>query len=227
MERIQIRAPNGNYVPLADVVEVESRIGFAEVRRENGVRVVTVSGDIDESDPARASDISDLLSSSLLPQIASDYQVDWRLSGLTEQEREFLADARIGFVFTITGIYLVLALVFSSWTRPLIVMAVIPFGLTGTIWGHDVWDVPMSMFTIIGLLGMTGIIINDSIVLVSTIDEHARDQAMPTAIVDGDHARLRSGLRHDPGSPAGPGPSGHHTRPVALQDIHAAGISGV
>ncbi len=191
LERIQIRAPNGSYVPLADVVRVENRIGFAEVRRENGVRIVTVSGDIDEGNPARATEISDLLSSSVLPEIAGDHQVNWRLSGLTQQERAFLADARIGFVFTVTGIYLILALVFSSWTRPLIVMAVIPFGLTGTIWGHDMWGVPMSMFTIVGLLGMTGIIINDSIVLVTTIDEHARDTAMPTAIVEGAVDRLR------------------------------------
>ncbi|MEM6482379.1 MAG: efflux RND transporter permease subunit, partial [Pseudomonadota bacterium] len=191
LERIQIRATNGSYVPLADVVQVKSRIGFSEVRRENGVRVVSVSGDVDEKNPARAAEISTLLSTTVLPEIANDLQVSWRLSGLAEQEREFLMDASVAFAFTVTGIYLVLALVFSSWTRPLIVMAVIPFGLTGTIWGHDVWDVPMSMFTVIGLLGLTGIIINDSIVLVSTIDEHARDQAMPVAIVEGAVDRLR------------------------------------
>ncbi|MEM9845198.1 MAG: efflux RND transporter permease subunit, partial [Pseudomonadota bacterium] len=191
LERIQIRAPGGSYVPLADIVRVQTRIGFSEVLRENGVRVATVTGDIDEGSPARAAAISELLSSTVLPEIEDDYQVNWRLSGLFEQEREFLRDAGVAFAFTVSGIYLVLALVFSSWTRPLIVMAVIPFGLTGTIWGHDLWDVPMSMFTIVGLLGMTGIIINDSIVLVSTIDEHARNKAISTAIVDGTVDRLR------------------------------------
>ena len=58
---------------------------------------------------------------------------------------------------------------FASWTRPIIVMAIIPFGLIGTIWGHYIWDIPMSMFTVIGLLGMTGIIINDSIVLITQL----------------------------------------------------------
>lgn len=191
LERLQIRAPNGIYVPLADVVRVENRIGFSEVRRENSVRVATVTGDIDEGNPALAARVNELLSSTTLPAIANNFEVDWRLSGLAEQEREFIEGAVIGFAFTVTGIYLVLALVFSSWTRPLIVMAVIPFGLTGTVWGHDLWDVPMSMFTVVGLLGLTGIIINDSIVLVGTIDEYARKDAMPSAIVEGTVDRLR------------------------------------
>ena len=89
------------------------------------------------------------------------------------------------------GIYLVLAWVFASWTRPLVVMAIIPFGLVGTIYGHALWDVPLSMFTVVGLLGMTGIIINDSIVLVTQIDEHARTRGVVPAIIDGAADRLR------------------------------------
>ncbi|MEM9845753.1 MAG: efflux RND transporter permease subunit, partial [Pseudomonadota bacterium] len=93
LERIQIRAPGGSYVPLADIVRVQTRIGFSEVLRENGVTVATVTGDIDEGSPARAAAISELLSSTVLPEIEDDYQVNWRLSGLFEQEREFLRDA--------------------------------------------------------------------------------------------------------------------------------------
>ncbi len=74
----------------------------------------------------------------------------------------------------------------------MVVMAVIPFGLVGTIWGHALWDVPMSMFTVVGLLGMTGIIINDSIVLVTTIDEKAKDRGLIPAIIDGAADRLRA-----------------------------------
>jgi predicted RND superfamily exporter protein len=91
----------------------------------------------------------------------------------------------------LTGIYLVLAWVFSSWTRPIVVMAIIPFGLVGTIYGHHAWGVPLSMFTVVGLLGMTGIIINDSIVLVTTIDEHARERGVVPAIIEGAVDRLR------------------------------------
>ena len=73
----------------------------------------------------------------------------------------------------------------------MVVMAIIPFGLAGTIYGHNAWDVPLSMFTVVGLLGMTGIIINDSIVLVTTIDEHARERGLVPAIIEGAVDRLR------------------------------------
>lgn len=191
LERMQMRTPLGGYVPLADIVSVKRSTGFSTIRRENGVAQINVTGDISEDDPARAAEIMRLLQDDILPRIKAGYQVDWRLSGLSEQEGEFLADARTALILTLAGIYLVLAWVFASWSRPLVVMAVIPFGLIGAIWGHWHWGVPLSMFTVVGLLGMTGIIINDSIVLVSTIDEHARDRGMLRAIVDGSADRLR------------------------------------
>jgi predicted RND superfamily exporter protein len=73
----------------------------------------------------------------------------------------------------------------------MVVMAIIPFGLVGTIYGHHLWDVPLSMFTVVGLIGMTGIIINDSIVLVTTIDEYAKDRGLIPAIIEGASDRLR------------------------------------
>src|SRR6056297_1682803 len=191
LERMQIRTETGAYVPLADIVSVDRRIGFSTIRRENGIHLVNVTGDISEDDPARAQAVSEALETEILPRIASVHQVEWRLGGLSEQEDEFLADARTGLILTLTGIYLVLAWVFASWTRPIVVMAIIPFGLVGTIYGHMQWGVPLSMFTVVGLLGMTGIIINDSIVLVTTIDEHARDRGLIPSIIDGAADRLR------------------------------------
>ncbi len=192
MERMLLRAPSGAYVPLADIVSVAARDGFSTVRRENGLRVITVTGDISEDDPARAAAVMQALTDEILPRIASEMQLEYRLAGLSEQEDAFLSDARTGLILCLTGIYLVLAWIFASWTRPVVVMAVIPFGLVGTIWGHALWDVPMSMFTIVGLLGMTGIIINDSIVLVTTIDEKARERGLIPAIIDGTADRLRA-----------------------------------
>ena len=74
------------------------------------------------------------------------FRVTTRLSGQAEQEREFLSDARSGSSCAFWASSDVLAWVFSSWTRPLVVMAIIPFGLVGTVWGHCVWGVPLSMF---------------------------------------------------------------------------------
>ena len=191
LERTQMRTPAGEYVPLADIVSVKRSTGFSTVRRENGVRLISVTGDISEDDPARAEEISLALNEEILPRIAAETQVEWRMSGLSEQEDRFLSDARTGLILVLLGIYVVLAWVFASWSRPLVVMAIIPFGLVGTIYGHVLWDVPLSMFTVVGLLGMTGIIINDSIVLVTTIDEYAEDRGLVPSIIDGAADRLR------------------------------------
>ena len=191
LERTQMRTPEGAYVQLADIVSVERRTGFSTVRRENGIRLISVTGDISEDDPARANEIMLALETEILPTIASERHVEYRLSGLSEQEGDFLNDARTGLILALLAIYLVLSWVFASWTRPLVVMSVIPFGLVGTIYGHFVWDVPLSMFTVVGLLGMTGIIINDSIVLVTTIDEKAQDRGLIPSIIDGAADRLR------------------------------------
>lgn len=191
LDRTLMRAPSGAYVPLADIVSVERRAGFSTVRRENGLQLVTVSGDISEDDPARAAEITAALPATILPRIESDFGVAWQLSGLAEQEREFRSDATLGFLLILLGIYLVLAWIFSSWGRPAVVMAVIPFGLVGAIWGHAVYGVPLSMFSVVGLIGMAGIIINDSIVLVTTVDDYATDRGLIPAIIEGTADRLR------------------------------------
>ena len=191
LERTQLRTGEGNYVNLSDIVRVSSRTGFASVNRENGLRVVEVLGDMDEGDGDRAAEIQLAMEETILPTIAADYGIDYRLAGLSEQEDEFLSDAMLGLILCLIGIYIVLAWIFSSWTRPLVVMAVIPFGLIGAIYGHHVWNLPLSMFSIVGLIGMVGIIINDSIVLVSTVDEYAADRGVRPAIIDAVADRLR------------------------------------
>ncbi|MEC7761377.1 MAG: efflux RND transporter permease subunit [Pseudomonadota bacterium] len=191
LERSQLRTSEGAYVSLSDIVRVSSRTGFASVNRENGLRVVEVMGDMDEGDGDRASEIQMAMEETILPTLAADYGIDYRLGGLSEQEDEFVSDAMIGLIMCLIGIYIVLAWIFSSWTRPLVVMAVIPFGLIGAIYGHHAWNLPLSMFSIVGLIGMVGIIINDSIVLVSTVDEYAADRGVRPAIIDAVSDRLR------------------------------------
>ncbi len=191
IQNARVRTPGGNWVPLSEVVSVQTRLGFSTVLRENGQRVITVTGQMSEDDPARAAEVMDLLRSEVLPRIAGEYGVEFLMTGLAEQERDFLNEALVGFVLCLLGIYLTLCWVFSSWVRPFVVMAIIPFGLIGTIWGHYLWGVPMSLFTVVGLLGMTGIIINDSIVLITTIDEYSRTRGTIPALVDAVSDRLR------------------------------------
>ncbi|MCK0169128.1 efflux RND transporter permease subunit [Jannaschia sp. S6380] len=191
LDTLRLSAPGGGTVALSDIVTVQLQSGFATIARQNGVQIVSVTGDIAQDDAARANEIRAEVSDRILPEIAAIHQVGYRLGGLAEQERAFLTDATLGFLACLLGIYLVLAWIFSSWTRPGVIMAVIPFGLIGAVWGHWWWDVPLSMFSVVGLIGMTGIIINDSIVLVTTVDEYGEDRALMPAIVDAVCDRLR------------------------------------
>ena len=166
LEKVNLVSPQGEYVRLSDIVSVISKFGFSSVSRENGLRKISITGEISEDDSARAIEITELIKSKILPDVKERYGVDINLSGLFKQEREFLNDALIGFLLCLIGIYLALAWVFASWARPIVVMSIIPFGLIGTLWGHYLWGINLSMFSIFGLIGMTGIIINDSFVLV-------------------------------------------------------------
>ncbi|WP_172326862.1 efflux RND transporter permease subunit [Mangrovicoccus sp. HB161399] len=191
LDSMMLKAGSGQYVPLTDLVTVTREGGFGTIRREDGLAVLSVTGNLSDDDPARASVIEAELRDELLPAFAETAQVNYRFAGMAADEARFLADAETGFILCLLGIYLVLAWIFASWTRPLVIMAIIPFGLVGAFWGHRIWDMSVSMFSVIGLIGMTGIIINDSIVLISSIDERARSRGLVPAILDGTAERLR------------------------------------
>jgi multidrug efflux pump subunit AcrB len=182
---------SGGFIALSEIARVTELQGFSAIRRENGDRRVTVTGDIGE-DAAASAEVMKALQLQILPQIAARHGIEWTLGGLSEQENSFLSEATVGFLLALVGIYFVLAWVFASWSRPVIVMLVIPFGLIGMIWGHWLHATPISMFSIVGLMGMAGIIINDSIVLVTTIDERAERASVISAIIEGTADRLRA-----------------------------------
>ena len=193
LHRARLPVAGGVFVPLSSIATIAQTSGFSVIRREAGTQVVTVTGDLDDDAAARA-EIADALTGEILPEITGRYGVAVTQGGLAEQERDFLSDARLGLALCLTGIYLALAWVFGSWTRPLAVMLVIPFGLIGAVWGHHLHGIPLSMFSVVGFLGMIGIIINDSIVLVSQIDRHRKTRGTLAAVVAGTCDRLRAVL---------------------------------
>ena len=107
LERTQLRANSGIYVPLADIVSVERKVGFSTVRRENGIRLISVTGDVSEDNPEEAEQVFEALKKEILPEIATVNQVEWRMSGLAEQEQDFLNDARVGMILTLLGLSLI------------------------------------------------------------------------------------------------------------------------
>jgi hypothetical protein len=103
LDNTLLRSATGQYVPLGDIVGMQTRQGFSTIQRENGVQLVTVSGAISEDDPARARAIQDELRATILPRLSEDFGIETRLSGLAEQERDFLTDAVLGLIACLLG----------------------------------------------------------------------------------------------------------------------------
>ena len=185
--------PSGGFIALAEIATFSEVNGFSAIRRNNGERRIVITGDLSD-DATEAGRVMTALNEVILPEVAAQHGVSWSLGGLAEQENEFLSNALVGFLAALIGIYCTLAWVFASWSRPLIVMIVIPFGLIGAIWGHWLHATPLSMFSIVGLIGMAGIVINDSIVLITTIDKKAERMDILSAITAGASDRLRAVL---------------------------------
>jgi len=191
LHQAKMPLPDGGFVPLTSIATITEKQGFSVIRRENGERVVMIIGELVD-DPKVRDEISAALTTRILPAVSAKYGVSYNLRGSAEDEREFLSDAKLGFYLCLTGIFLTLAWVFGSWSRPVVVMMVIPFGLVGAVWGHYLHGVPLSMFSVVGLIGMAGIIINDSIVLVTAIDRRLPTADIVSAIVEATAERLRA-----------------------------------
>ncbi len=187
----KVRSAKGHYGSLSDIVEIKAQYGFSSVTREDGQKIITVTGQLSEEDAEQAELVKDRITNEILPAIEDGFGVVSSVTGLAEQERRFLNEALIAFLLCVLGIYLTLAWVFASWSRPMVIMLIIPFGLIGALWGHYVYGIALSMFSIIGLIGMTGIIINDSIVLISTFNEYEKKMDSIGAIINATCDRLR------------------------------------
>ena len=191
LTRARIRLPDGSFTDLSQVARWSSERGFASLQVENGQRVVTVTGELPE-DAETARSLQEQLEQEWLPQIGQKYGIDWELSGMAESEREFLTEAAISFMVCLLAIYLTLTWIFGSWSRPWVPILTIPFGLVGVIWGHWAHGVPLSMFSVVGFIGMAGIILNDTIVLIVRIQERLETQPLLDALIDGSADRLRA-----------------------------------
>jgi multidrug efflux pump subunit AcrB len=135
------------------------------------------------------------LAQSTLPELVSRHAISFSFEGSAANQRDTLSDLRIGVGLALILIYLVLAWVFSSYGWPLIVMAVIPLGLTGAILGHWLMGMNMTLLSVFGFFGLSGIVVNDSIILV-TFYKHIRagGMAVHEALVEAACQRLRAVL---------------------------------
>ena len=194
LENLAIALPGGGVMPLLTAVDIETRRGFDILRHENGRLAVKVSADVDPAVTNTNAVVADLTAGPL-SAIAERYGVAWTFKGRQEDQEETLSDMAWGAGLALALIYLVLAFVFGSYGWPLVVMAVIPFGLVGAIFGHWVMGINLTILSLFGFFGLSGIVVNDSIILVSFYKEMKR-RGFPwrNSIVDAACFRLRAVL---------------------------------
>ena len=180
------------YVPLDAVVDIVEKPGFSTIRRLDGEITVKVVADYadDAGDPnAVLQDMSE----TTLPEIASKYNLTFVFGGRAEEQRETMGSMRMGAFMGLAMIYIILAFVFASYSRPIIIMTVIPFGLIGMVTGHFVQGFDLTFLSMVGLLGLSGILVNNSIILISRIEERrANGEDLRNAVINGICDRFRA-----------------------------------
>jgi len=194
IERLNIRLPDGELVPLSSVASWQSRRGFEVLRHAEGRLSVEVSADVDS---ARVSvdQVIETLESTTLNELTGRYGINYSFEGRSADQRETLADMRKGVLLGLILIYLVLAWVFASYGWPLVVMTAIPFGITGALFGHWVMDLNVTILSLFGLFGLSGIVVNDSIILVTFYQRLRQDgMSVHEALVEAACQRLRAVL---------------------------------
>jgi multidrug efflux pump subunit AcrB len=194
LEDLPIRLPDGSFIPLKSVASWTSQQGFEALRHANGKLAVTVTADVDSSQN-NIQEITDDLRQSTLPTLAAKYSIDYSLEGRAASQRDTFADMLMGVGVAFALIYLVLAWVFASYGWPLLVMVAIPLGLTGAVLGHWLMGMDMTILSLFGFFGLSGIVVNDSIILVIFYKHlRAKSMAINEALVEAACQRLRAVL---------------------------------
>ncbi|MYN67550.1 MAG: efflux RND transporter permease subunit [Acidobacteria bacterium] len=170
LENMRIRTPNGGEVPFSQVAEVEPGRGFASIRRVNRNRAVNVTAAVDPAITSVAAVIADV-ESRILPEVLAGYPgVFYTFEGAQAEQTETVGGLQRGFILALLMIFALLAVPLRSYVQPLIIMAAIPFGLVGAIWGHMVMGLDVTMMSMFGLIALTGVVVNDSLVMVDFIN---------------------------------------------------------
>ena len=167
LDRLPIVTPSGAIVPLPVVANFESRRGLDKLRRTDGQLSIIVSADVNNA-TANAAEILADLQQVALSEITRKYGLKSNIQGRAQDREETFADMKTGVIMALIMIYVILAWVFSSYSWPFAVLISIPLGLTGAIFGHWFMGLDLTVLSLFGFFGLSGIVINDSIVLIDT-----------------------------------------------------------
>lgn len=192
LENMRIRTPEGGEVPFRIAANFELGRGYATIKRANQKRIVNVTADINES-KATSKKILHGLTTFTLPQILADHpNVRYTFEGEQREQRETLDGLQRSFAIALLVIYFLLAIPFKSYLQPLIVMAAIPFGAIGATWGHLIMGINLTILSLFGVVALTGVVVNDSLVMVNFINRsRSSGQILTKAIREAGVARFR------------------------------------
>ncbi|MEL6301907.1 MAG: efflux RND transporter permease subunit [Pseudomonadota bacterium] len=193
LETLLVTTPEGDRVPFGEVAKATYGSAYSVISRQNGERTVTVSSDLDTLVSQPGTIIADM-TARVIPGILERYPgVEYKLEGASLEEQEFIENLGYASIAALFLIYALIAIPLKSYSQPLMIMSVIPFGFVGALIGHLILDMPVSMFSCFGLIALAGVVVNDSLIMVDFINK-AREEgvALEQAVVQSGKARFRA-----------------------------------
>ncbi len=192
VEGYLVRTPAGAEVPLGRVASVHFGNSPSAIRRKDTQRVLTVTADINPA-VVTGQEVTDHLTASVLPEIANrNPGLTYSFGGERQEQMESFGALGRGFALALVVMYALLAIPFASYTKPLIVMAAIPFGIIGALLGHLLLGLSVSLMSLFGIVGLSGVVVNDSLVMIDFINKRlAQGMSGRAAIIAGAKARFR------------------------------------
>jgi multidrug efflux pump subunit AcrB len=166
LEQMILRTPAGTEVPLKEAVTVERGRAYTTIDRRNGRRIVTVAADVRPR--SKADQVLQSLKGEALPALQKKYSgLTYSFEGRQADRRESMSSLMVGLMMALVVIYAMLALPFNSFIQPVIIMLCIPFGIVGAVIGHLIMGYSLSVMSMFGVVALSGVVINDSLVLIN------------------------------------------------------------
>ena len=191
-ETMRIRTPQGGEIPILQAAEISEGLGFSKINRTDRKRVINVSASVDAAQ-ANAQEIITDLKQGLLPQLVADYPgLTWDMEGEEKERKESLGSMLEGFPLALIAIFTLLAIPFRSYSQPLLIMAAIPFGMIGAVLGHIIMGYNLSMLSLFGLVALSGVVVNDSLLLIDKANRNRQENIpLQEAIISAATRRFR------------------------------------
>ena len=193
VEKMRIRAAEGREVPFSTVAAVDMKRGYTSIERAQRLRVIKVTADVNEK-ITNANEVRQYLENEYLPRLKNRFAgLRYTIEGEGQAQKEVLGDISKWFIIALFGIYALLAVPFKSFSQPLIVMAAIPFGVVGAVLGHLLMGFNISFISLFGMVGLSGVVVNDSLVLIHRINDLRHNGLnAKEAVIEGGKLRFRA-----------------------------------